>query len=74
MYPSDFDRKKLEEYFYRAKITKTIPYKKLLQEAGVTKDSGFTNAGILFFAKNPQHFISHSVFSCVLFKDKEGSE
>ena len=74
IFKKDFDKEKLEEFLQKAKITKLLPYKKMFQELNITKDSKFTNAGVLFFAKNPQKFISHSVFTCALFKNNEGTD
>ncbi|MEW6040080.1 MAG: winged helix-turn-helix transcriptional regulator [Elusimicrobiota bacterium] len=34
----------------------------------------FNNSGILFFAKEPQHFVPWSVFTVVLFKDQNGAD
>jgi len=76
-FKKDFDNNKLIDYLRRAKISKIMPTEKILLEldaAEKNKKLNFNNAGMLFFAKNPQFFISHSVFTCVLFRDKEGSD
>ncbi len=38
------------------------------------KELFINNAGILFFAKDPQKFFLHAYFDCVLFKGKEKSD
>lgn len=77
IYPEDFDENKLDNYLSSAKISKMISNEKIFAELNIIKKDKvlkFNNAGVLFFAKNPQKFISHSVFTCVSFKDKEGSD
>jgi len=77
VYPDDFDESKLSNYLRLANISRIIPNKKIFTELGVVKKDRilkFNNAGVLFFAEKPQSFISHSVFTCVSFKDKEGSD
>ena len=77
IYPNDFDKTKLDNYLSLAKISKIISNEKIFAELNIIKKDRtlkFNNAGVLFFAKEPQRFISHSVFTCVSFKDKEGSD
>jgi ATP-dependent DNA helicase RecG len=76
-FPEDFDENKLDNYLSLAKISKIISNEKIFAELNIIKKDKvlkFNNAGVLFFAKNPQKFISHSVFTCVSFKDKKGSD
>ena len=77
IYPNDFDENKLNNYLNLAKISKIISNEKTLAELNITKnntDIKFNNTGVLFFAKEPQRFISWSVFTVVLFKDKGGAD
>ena len=74
-YPRDFDKIKLQNYLQRAGLTAIIPTDKILQEFTILSNrKKMNNAGILFFSKEPQRFISHSVYTCVLFRNKEGSD
>jgi len=76
-FPGDFDEEKLNNYLSLAKISKIISNEKIFAELNVIKNNKilkFNNAGVLFFAKKPQRFISHSVFTCVSFKNEEGSD
>jgi len=69
----DFDNNKLKDYLEKAGISKTIPKEKTLKELGVMGKRA-NNACILFFSKNPQKFLDHSIFTCILFRDKDGSD
>lgn len=75
-YPKDFDKNKIFKFLELAGLSKTIGTDKILKSLGVCeKQNGklvFNNSGVLFFAKEPQRFIPWSVFTVVLFKDKEG--
>jgi ATP-dependent DNA helicase RecG len=75
-YPKDFDRNKLSRFLELAGLSKSIrPDKRLLTLGVAEKQEGkmyFNNAGVLFFAKEPQRFAPWSVFTVVLFKDDAG--
>ncbi|MCK4357240.1 MAG: putative DNA binding domain-containing protein [Candidatus Cloacimonetes bacterium] len=75
-YPKDFNRDRLNMFLELAGISKTLSIDKILTSLGVVDHQNgnlyFNNAGVLLFAKEPQSFISWSVFTVVLFKDKEG--
>ncbi len=75
-YPKDFDRNKLSRFLELAGLSKSIRQDKRLLTLGVAeKQEGkmyFNNAGVLFFAKEPQRFVPWSVFTVVLFKDDAG--
>jgi len=77
-FPQDFDTKKLSEFLRLGNLSKTLNKEKILLNLGVIKKEKekllFNNAGVLFFAQEPQKFISWSVFTVVLFKDKEGAD
>tara|TARA_Y100000310_G_scaffold340869_1_gene438107 strand:- start:1145 stop:2521 length:1377 start_codon:yes stop_codon:yes gene_type:complete len=69
----DFDEDRLDDYLNKAGLSKSISDKLILKELGVM-DEKLNNAGVLFFSKELQRFIPQSVFTCVLFRNKEGSE
>jgi len=75
-YPRDFDKARFERFLELAGLSKTASTEKMLISLNVAeKQEGrlyFNNAGVLFFAKDPQHFIPWSVFTVVLFKDENG--
>ena len=75
-YPKDFDKNKFRRFLQLAEIQKINDTEKLLTNLGVAKSQEgklyFNNAGILFFAKEPQRFIPWSVFTVALFKDSTG--
>jgi ATP-dependent DNA helicase RecG len=75
-YPKNFSRKRLIKFLQLAGLSKTLPARKIIINLGVAETQGrklyFNNAGILFFAEEPQSLIPWSVFTVVLFKDKEG--
>jgi ATP-dependent DNA helicase RecG len=75
-YPDDFDKNKFSAFLQLANISKVGDTKNLLTSLGVAeRQEGrlyFNNAGVLFFAKKPQRFISWSVFTVALFKDSAG--
>ena len=75
-YPRDFSKEKLNKFLSLAGISKSVSAETNLKNIGVAQKQErtlyFNNAGVLFFAKNPQKFIPWSVFTVALFKDKEG--
>jgi len=75
-YPKDFDKNRFRRFLQLSGIIKIDNTEKLLTSLGVAeRQEGklyFNNAGILFFAKEPQKFISWSVFTVALFKDSTG--
>lgn len=73
-FKKDFDKEKLNNYLERAGLSKSISIEKTLKGLGVISNSKLNNAGVLLFGKDPQKFVSHSVFTCVLFRNKEGSQ
>ncbi|MDP3103966.1 MAG: putative DNA binding domain-containing protein, partial [Candidatus Methanoperedens sp.] len=66
--------------FYKrlAGFSKSIKSEAILINLGVAKKQDgkiiFNNAGVLFFAKEPQRFIPWSVFTVALFKDYGGAD
>ncbi len=75
-YPKDFDKNRFRRFLQLAGIIKIDNTEKLLTSLGVAeRQEGrlyFNNAGILFFAKEPQKFLPWSVFTVALFKDSVG--
>jgi len=75
-YPKDFDKNGFRRFLQLAEISKIGDIERLLNGLGVAeKQEGrlyFNNAGILFFAKNPQRVIPWSVLTVALFKDDAG--
>ncbi len=76
VYPRDFDKNKLRTFLQLAELSKVGDAEKLLTGLGVAeKQEGrlyINNAGVLFFAKEPQRFVPWSVYTVALFKDKAG--
>jgi len=77
-YPRDFDRNKLVRYLELAGLSKSTKAEIALVNLGVAeKQEGkllFNKAGVLFFAKEPQRFISWSVYTVALFKNDAGTD
>lgn len=75
-YPRDFDSSKLFKFLRLAGFSKSVKKETILVNLNVAeKQEGklyLNNAGVLFFAKEPQRFIPWSVFTVALFKDKNG--
>ncbi len=70
----DFDKEKFLNYLEIASISPVLGRKELLKNLGVFKEYGLTNAGILFFAKDPQKFFPQSVYTAVVYKNVEGTD
>ncbi|RLE45520.1 transcriptional regulator [Candidatus Woesearchaeota archaeon] len=67
----DFDDDKFNTFLKLSKISNTIGKKELLKNLKILTDKGMTNAGVLFFAKEPYKYISNSKLRCVRFKGDE---
>jgi len=76
-YPKDLDKSKLIKFLQLAGLSTSIKTEKILLNLGIgEKQEGriyFNNAGVLFFAKEPQRLVPWSVFTVALFKDKGGA-
>ncbi|MCW3130124.1 MAG: hypothetical protein N2V75_08530 [Methanophagales archaeon] len=76
IFPHDFDKEKLNKFFELAGLSKTLSPEKILISLGVAEKQEnriyLNNAGVLFFADEPQKFVPWSVFTVVLFKDRDG--
>lgn len=70
----DLDNMKFEDYLRLAGITKNISREKILRNLNVLTDKGMTNAGVLFFAKEPYKYISSSRVRCIHFNDDKRVE
>jgi ATP-dependent DNA helicase RecG len=67
----DFDNEKFEYYLKLARISDNLDRNNLLKNMKVLTEEGITNAGVLFFAKEPYKYIGNSKVRCVYFKDDE---
>lgn len=68
---NDFDDEKLYYYLQLAGISNTIPKDEILKNLRVLTSEGMTNAGVLYFAKQPHKYIGSSRIRCVHFNDDE---
>ena len=75
VYPADFDEIKFDQYLKITGLTKNMEVKDILLNLNVAKiinkELKFNNAGILFFAKNPQKFFINSKVICVNYQTNE---
>lgn len=75
-YRKDFDNSKFATFLKLSGLSASIKPKDAVVNLDAAQLQGgklhFNNSGVLFFAKNPQKFISWSVFTVALFKDKVG--
>src|SRR3989344_139152 len=65
----DIDKLKFEYYLKLSGITSNISRNEILQSMKVLTEMGMTNAGVLFFAKEPSKYIPSSKIRCVHFND-----
>src|SRR6056297_218369 len=70
----DFDNEKFEYYLKLANITSNLSKEEVLMNLRVLTKEGLTNAGVLFFAKEPYKYIISSRIRCVHFNDDERIE
>ena len=77
-YPEDFDSNKFYRFLELGDISRASDVETMLMNLGVAEKQDeklyFNNAGVLFFAKNPQRFIPWSVFTVALFKNESGTD
>ena len=77
-YPGDFDDGKLSRYLELGDLSRSKLTERTLKSLKVIETDEeairFNNAGVLFFARDPQWFVSWSVFTVVLFKDERGAD
>ncbi len=67
----DFDDDKFEYYLKLAGISNNLPREDILRNLRVLTNEGFTNAGALYFAKEPYKYIISSKIRCIHFNDNE---
>jgi len=65
----DFDEEKFEYYLKLANISNNLPRNEILKNLRILTSEGFTNAGVLYFAKKPYKYIISSKIRCVHFND-----
>jgi ATP-dependent DNA helicase RecG len=74
-YPRDISRKAFDNFVERAGISRKVSRTDVLVNLGVAQRSGenlnLSNAGILFFARQPPKFLAHAIVDCVLFQGWE---
>jgi len=73
-FEEDFDNEKFSNYLETANISSVLSTNELLKNLGLFKEYGLTNAGILFFAKDPQKFSPQSVYTAIVYRDVEGTD
>jgi len=71
-YPEDFDRRKFDAWIKQSRITPRRRIDDVLVNIEVAERAGrrltFRNAGVLFFAKNINHFFPQAYITCLLAK------
>ncbi len=67
----DFDDEKFTYYLKLSGISYNLPKEELLRNLRVLTDEGFTNAGVLYFAREPYKYIISSKIRCIHFNDNE---
>lgn len=76
-YPKDFSKEYFNDYLKLCDITKKFSQKDVLLSLNVAEENKntllFTNAGILFFAKEPQRFLPESYITAVRYKTQDRS-
>src|SRR3989338_5723320 len=74
-FSTDFDAEKFTQYIKLAELTQNIPVKDILITLKVARiiknELKFTNAGVLFFAKDPSKFFMSSKVVCVNYQTNE---
>ena len=71
-YPEDFDEQAYNKFLKLSNISETLEKEELLINLNclekIDNKYMFTNAGILFFAKNPKRFLIQNYITCISFK------
>ena len=74
-YDKDFDQAKLDHYLNLTGLTRNLPVKDILINLKAAKlvnnELKFNNAGVLFFAKNPEKYFLTSKVVCVNYQTNE---
>ncbi len=72
VFENDFDERAFKDFLNLAGITHSIDRMSLLKNLDcITDDGKFTNAGVLFFARDIDFLLNHAIVVCVLYKGKE---
>jgi ATP-dependent DNA helicase RecG len=72
VFENDFDERAFKDFLNLAGITHSIDRMSLLRNLDcITDDGKFTNAGVLFFAKDIDFLLNHAIVVCVLYKGTE---
>ncbi len=67
----DFDNEKFIYYLKLAGISNNLPKEEILRNLRILTDEGFTNAGVLYFAKEPYKYVISSKIRCIHFSDDD---
>jgi len=67
----DFDDEKFTYYLKLAGISYNLSKEEILRNLRVLTDNGMTNAGVLYFAKQPYKYIISSKIRCIHFNDDD---
>ncbi|MFT4244737.1 MAG: RNA-binding domain-containing protein [Candidatus Woesearchaeota archaeon] len=65
----DFDDDKFKYYLKLAGISNNLKREEILMNLGILTSEGFTNAGVLMFAKEPYRYFKSSKIRCIHFSD-----
>lgn len=71
---NDFDEEKFAYYLKLAGISNNLPKEEILRNLRVLNDEGFTNAGVLYFARFPNKYVISSKIRCIHFNDENRVE
>ncbi len=72
IFENDFDERAFKDFLNLAGITHSIDKMSLLRNLDcITDDGKFTNAGVLFFAKDIDFLLNYAIVVCVLYKGTE---
>ena len=72
VFENDFDERAFKDFLNLAGITHSIDRMSLLRNLDcITDDGKFTNAGVLFFARDIDFLLNHAIVVCVLYKGTE---
>ncbi len=67
-YPDDFDKVAFQQFMYGSKMTSNISEVKILNNLKLIYSESFSNAAVLFFAKEVQKFVEQATIRCLMFK------
>jgi len=67
----DFDDEKFDYYLKLAGISNNMPREDILKNLRVLTNEGMTNAGVLYFSRQPYKYIISSKIRCIHFNDDD---